>query len=176
MKEKIFQLKNIRLGKIDLATITASMPSIQREITGELTLSGKYKAKFDQPLTGVGGGNLLFTVGTMQLIRKVLKLDAIEFEEINIPWKYEDSVLKIAGGKMIGQQLDADFSGTLHPPFLPPVGDLKIRGLLVPAEQLLKDKPQIGRLVQRLMKQYKTPAVPFKLGGTLDKPTFRLSV
>jgi type II secretion system protein N len=176
LKEKIFQLKDIRLEKIDLAAITVGMPAIQREITGELTLSGKYKAKFDQPLTGVGDGTLHLTAGTMQLIRQVLTLDVIDFEEINIPWKYADSVLNITDGKMIGQQLDADFSGTLHPPLVPPVGSLKISGLLVPGEQFLKDKPQIERLVQRLMKQYKTPAVPFKLGGTLNKPTFRLSV
>jgi type II secretion system protein N len=176
LKEKIFQLKDIRLEQTDLAEITASMPAIQREITGELALSGEYKAKFDQPLKGVGGGNLYLTAGTMQLIRQILTLDAIDFEEIDIPWKYADSVLKITDGKMIGQQLDADFSGTFTPPFLPPVGGLKISGLLVPGEQFLKDKPQIGRLVQRLMKQYKTPAVPFKLGGTLNKPTFRLSV
>lgn len=176
LKENFFQLKDIRLEKTDLAAITAGMPAIQREITGELALTGKYKAKFNQPLTGVGDGIMHLTAGSMQLIRQILTLDVIDFDEINIPWKYADSVLNITDGRMIGQQLDADFSGTLHPPLLPPVGALKVSGLIVPGEQFLKDKPQIERLVQRLMKQYKTPAVPFKLGGMLDKPTFRLSV
>ncbi len=176
LKEKIFQLKDLRMEKIDIAAITAGMPEIQREITGELEAAGEYKAKFDQPLTGHGTGNIVIREGTAQLVRPILTLDVIDFEEINFLWQYGDTVFQITEGKMIGAQLDADFSGTLHPPFLPPEGDLNVSGLLVPGAQFLKDKPQIERLVQRLMKQYKKPAVPFRVGGALNKPTFRLSV
>jgi len=176
MEEKFFQLKDISLEKVDIAAVTASIPAIQREITGNVTVSGEYKAKFDQPLAGGGSGNFHLGEGAVQLVRPILTLDVIDFEEINIPWKYADSTFQITEGKLLGMQLDADFSGTLKPPFLPPAGDLNISGLLIPGEQFLKDKPQIGRLVQRLMKQYKTSAVPFRMGGTLNKPSFRLSV
>lgn len=176
MEEKIFQLRDIKLEKADIAAVTADMPVIQREVSGRLTVSGEYKAKFDQPLTGLGSGNLHFSAGTLHLVRQILTLDAIDFEEIDILWKYGETVLQITEGKMIGQQLDADFSGTLQPPFLPPVGGLNVSGLLVPKERFLEDKPQIERLVQRLMKQYKKSAVPFRVGGTLNKPIFRLSV
>ena len=76
---------------------------------------------------------------------------------------------------MAGQQLNADFTGILQAPFLPPEGGLNVSGFLVAKKQFLKDKPQIERLMQRLMKQYKKSAVPFRMGGTLSKPTFRLS-
>jgi len=176
MEEKIFQLRDIKLEKADIAAAATDMPVIQREVTGSFTVSGEYKAKFDQPLTGLGSGSLHLRAGTLHLVRQILTLDAIDFEEIDILWKYGETVFQITEGKMIGQQLDADFSGTLQPPFLPPVGGLNVSGLLVPKEGFLEDKPQIERLVQRLMKQYKKSAVPFRVGGTLNKPIFRLSV
>ncbi len=176
LAEKIFHLKDIKLEELDIAAVTSGMPVIQREVTGGLSVSGEYKAKFDQPLTGIGSGSLHLNAGTLHLVRQILSMDTIDFEEINILWKYGESVFQIAEGKMIGPQLNADFSGTLKPPFLPPVGGLNVNGLLVPSESFLKDKPQIDRLVKRLMKQYKKPAVSFRVGGTLNKPIFRLSV
>ncbi|OEU51535.1 MAG: type II secretion system protein GspN [Desulfobulbaceae bacterium S5133MH15] len=175
MKEKAFHLKSIKIEKVDIAAIVAHMPSFQREIVGELTVSGDYKAKFGQPMSGFGDGNLHLKEGNVQLVRQVLTLDAMDFEELNIDWKYGDSIFTITAGKMVGQQLNADFTGTLQAPFLPPEGGLNVSGFLVAKKQFLKDKPQIERLMQRLMKQYKKSAVPFRLGGTLNKPTFRLS-
>lgn len=174
--ENIFGLKDIRLEKSDIAAVAAGMSAIEREIRGELTVTGEYKAKFDQPLAGRGEGSLHLGAGTVQLVRQILTLDVIDFEEINMGWEYGDSTFQIIEGKMTGKQLDADFSGTLKPPFFPPLGGLDVSGLLVPREEFLEDKPQIERLVQRLMKQYKKPAVPFRVGGTLNNPTFRLSV
>ncbi len=176
LEERIFQLKDIALEKADIAAVTADMSAIQREVTGSLTVSGEYKAKFDQPLTGFGSGSLHLSAGSLHLVRQILTLDVIDFDAINVLWKYGESVVQITEGKMIGRQLDADFSGTLKPPFLPLEGDVNVSGLLVPGERFLKDRPQIERLVQRLMKQYKKPAVPFRVGGTFDKPLFRLSV
>jgi hypothetical protein len=176
LKDKIFQLKDISIEKTDLAAISLSMPSLKRKITGEFTFSGNYRANFDQPLAGLGNGNLRLSGGSIDLVQHILTLDSIDFKEINSLWKYGDSVFSLAEGKMVGKQLDAEFNGTIKAPFLPPVGGLNISGFLVPGEKFLKDKPQIDRLVQRLMRQYKKSAVPFKLGGTLDNPTFRLSM
>ncbi len=176
LEEKIFKLKDIELEEADIAAVAAGMSAIQREVAGVFSISGEYKAGFDQPLTGLGNGSMHLTAGTLHLVRQILTMDVIDFEEINILWKYGESVFQIEEGKMIGPQLDADFSGILKPPFLPPMGRLNVNGLLVPRESFLKDKPQIERLVQRLMKQYKKPAVPFRVGGTLNKPIFRLSV
>lgn len=174
--ENIFGLKDIRLEKADIAAVAAGMSAIQREIRGDLTVTGEYKAKFNQPLAGRGKGSLHLGHGTVQLVRPILTLDLIDFEEINMGWEYGDNTFRIIEGKMTGQQLDADFSGTLESPFFPPLGGLDLGGLLIPREEFLEDKPQIERLVQRLMKQYKEPAVPFRVGGTLNNPTFRLSV
>lgn len=176
LKEKMFQLKDINIEKIDFAAITSSMPLLKREITGEFTFSGEYKANFDQPLAGLGNGNLRLSGGSIDLVQPILTMDTIDFQEVKSLWRYGDSVFSFTEGKMVGQQLDAEFNGTVKTPFLPPVGGLKISGSLVPGEQFLKDKPQVDRLVQRLMRQYKKSAVPFRLGGTLDKPTFRLSM
>jgi len=176
LKEKMFQLKAISIKKADFAAITSGVPSFQRKITGELSFSGEYKARLDQPLVGSGNGSLRLIAGTIDLMQQILTLDTIDFKEINSLWKYGDSVLTLAEGKMIGEQLDAEFEGTVEAPFLPPVGGLNINGFLVPGDNFLKDNPQIDRLVQRLMRQYKKSAVPFRLGGTLDKPTFRLSM
>lgn len=175
VKEKAFQLKSISLEKADIAAIIADMPSLQREIVGELSISGEYKGKISQPMSGFGSGNLHLSRGNIQLVRKILTLDSIDFEELNMVWKYGDSIFTISEGKMDGQQLNADFAGTIQSPFLPPEGVLNVSGFLVAEKQFLKDKPQIERLMQRLVRQYKKSAVPFRLGGTLDKPTFRLS-
>ncbi len=175
-KEKIFQLKAIKLEDADISTLTKSIPSFGREITGLLTFSGEYRAKFDQPKNGLGSGSVYFSAGSVPLVRQILTLDSIDFEEVKAIWKYDDNKLILTEGTLRGQQLDADFAGTVETPFLPPEGGLSINGSLLPQEKFLQDKPQIERLVQRLMKQYKKSAVPFRVGGTLNKPTFRLSM
>jgi hypothetical protein len=48
-------------------------------------------------------------------------------------------------------------------------------GFLEPQEKFIKTKPKLKRLFQRLQQRSKKAKVPFKVGGTLSKPTFRLS-
>ena len=174
MKERVLYLNSIRFENGALSAMVAEMPSFQREISGKMTVSGEYTAEFDRPLKGTGNGRLHLGKGNMQLIREVLTLDVIDFDELNVLWKYGDSQIILAGGKMAGPLLNADFTGTLQPPFLPPEGRLNITGFLVAKKPFLKDRPQIERLMQRLARKYEG-SVPFRLNGTMDKPIFRLS-
>jgi len=176
IKEKAFQLKNVRIEGVNVTAIVTSMLSLKREITGELVFSGEYKAKFEQPTNGLGNGNLSLSSGDIRLVRPILTLNSIAFKDINVFWEYGKSIIRLTKGKMAGLQLDADFAGTLQVPLGAPESRLNVRGLLVPKEQFLKDKPQVEKLVQRLMQRYKKSAVPFRVGGTLNKPTFRLSM
>jgi len=174
MKEKVFHLNSIILENGALSAMIAEMPSFEREIGGKMSISGEYTAEFDEPMKGTGNGKLHLGKGSMQLVREVLTLEKIDFDELNVLWKYRDSLITLAGGKMVGPMLNADFTGTLQPPFLPPEGRLNITGFLVAKKQFLKDRPQIERLVQRLARKNKG-SVPFRLNGTMEKPTFRLS-
>jgi len=174
MRDRVFRLYSIKLENAALSAVIDEMPSFEREIVGRMTLSGDYSAEFDKPMDGNGKGELHLGKGHIQLVREILTLEVIDFEKLNLLWKYKDSRVALADGKMVGPQLDADFTGTLQPPFLPPEGRLSITGFLVARKQFLKDKPQIERLMRRLTKKYKGSA-PFRLNGTMDKPTFRLS-
>jgi len=174
MKEKVFYLHAIELENAALSAMIAEMPSFEREISGKFTISGDYSAEFDHPVNGTGNGKLHLGKGNIQLVREILTLEVIDFEELNVLWKYRDGLVTLAGGKMVGPLLNADFTGTLHPPFLPPGGHLNITGFLAAKKQFLRDRPQIERLMQRLAGKYKG-SVPFRLNGTMDKPTFRLS-
>jgi len=176
IKEKVFQLRDVRIKGVNVAAIIKSVPSLKREITGELTASGEYKAEFEQPMDGLGHGKLGLSGGNVQLVQQILTLNSIGYKEVNVLWKYGKSILHLTGGKMAGLQLDADFAGTVQAPFLSSKSSLNISGFFVPKEQFFKDKPQVEKLVQRLMQRYKKSAVPFRVGGTMKKPTFRLSM
>ena len=175
-KKKSLYLGNIVIENVDLAAVTANIASFDREISSTVSFTGEYKTTFSKLLAGNGSGNLRFIDGTVGLVQKILMLDSIEFEEIDILCKYENKTFQITDGKMLGFQLDADFAGALQGPLLPPKGALDITGFLVPNEAYLTEQPQVARIVDRLMKRYKKSAVPFRVGGTLNKPTFRLSL
>ncbi len=175
-KEKTLYINDIKAEGIDLKGITANIPSFERDISSTVSFSGEYKTKLSQLLTGSGAGSLRFTDGKVKLVQKILMLDFVDFEEIDVIWKYENKTFQVTEGNMLGFQLDADFAGALQGPWLPPRGVLDVTGFLVVHESYLVEQPQVERIVERLMKRYKKSAVPFRVRGTLNKPTFRLSL
>jgi len=173
--DDFFYFKEIRCEKIDIAAVVADMPTFERGISGALTFAGEYKGESTHPLAGFGKGNISLENGVLHLQSTVLSLGAMDFSLISVDWEYGEGMFHVLKGRMVGEQLNADFSGMLQPPFLASGGRLTIDGVIEPQEKFIKSKPKIKRLFQRLQQRSKKATVPFKVGGTLSKPTFRLS-
>ena len=151
------------------------MPVLDRELAGQLNFTGGYKARFDKPLTGDGEGQLVLKKGTIPLARSLLTLVAIDFDEVQMKLQLQDSRLLIREGMMQGKEMDAKLTGMIRAPFLPPEGSLQISGLLFLHDTFLADRPAIKRFIGKLKQRSRKPALRFRVGGTLEKPTFRLT-
>lgn len=163
-------------ARFDKPAWPASMAHLQRANENS-TAAGQPSTvrSSDRLLAGTGQGNLVLKQGRIQLSRSVLTLEEIDFNEINIRLQLQDQLLLIREGRMDGKDVDARLAGTIQGPFFPPHGSLQISGLLFPREKFLAGRPAIARFFGRLKQSSRKPALRFRIGGTLTKPTFRLS-
>jgi type II secretion system protein N len=175
LKRKMYSLHNIHFENIDLASLAGSIPALGRELTGRLDFTGEYEAGIDKPLAGTGRGHLLLKKGRIHLAQSVLTLETIDFEEINVRLRLQNRLLVIQKGKMDGNDMEATFAGTIRAPFFPPHGSLRMNGLLFSSAEFLAGRPVIARFFDRLKQPARKPSLRFRIGGTLNRPTFRLS-
>ncbi|WP_457576467.1 type II secretion system protein GspN [Desulfomarina sp.] len=174
-KRKVLVLQKIKARNIDLAAFSSSMPGLGRKLTGQLNFTGGYKARFEKFLTGDGEGQLVLKRGSIPLAGSLLTLVAIDFDKVEMNLQLRDRQLVIRQGMMRGKDMDAKLTGMIRAPFLPPEGSLQITGLLFFHETFLAARPAINRFIGRLKQRSGKPALRFRIGGTLEKPTFRLA-
>ena len=174
-KRKAYVLQKIRIENIDLSSFSSSMPVLGRELTGQLFFSGDYKARFDKPMAGDGEGRLVLNKGTVPLTRSLLTLTAINFDKLEMKLQLQDRQVLIREGKMQGKDMDAEVTGMVRAPFLPPEGRLQLSGLLFLHDTFLAERPAISRFIGKLKQRSGKPALRFNVGGSLEKPTFRLA-
>ncbi len=170
-----FGLNNIHLEGVEAGALAASIGVIDREISGTCTFTGKYQAKNSKPADGVGAGKIQINDGSMALMQPILTLTTIEFEKIAANVTYQDGMLNLVEGELLGKEMNADFAGELR--MISPLSNSNIllSGQLDPSESFLSSHPGQQQLVQRLLQRYKTTALPFKVGGTVKRPLFRFS-
>jgi hypothetical protein len=77
---------------------------------------------------------------------------------------------------MTGKEIGAEFNGEMRLTSPLPNSTVVLSGNLTPKENFLAAHPGEKRLVEQLLRRYKTPALPFKVGGTVRRPTFRFSL
>ncbi|MCP3892958.1 MAG: type II secretion system protein GspN [Desulfobulbaceae bacterium] len=173
--EMSFKLGNIVAEGVDLASWTKELNLLKRGITGLLSFTGDYAATFNQPFSGSGQGLLNIDSGKMELSQPVLSLTEISYKAIRSKWQYKEDVLDFAEGVFDGKELKGEFSGsvTVNPYLAKSV--LGLAGQLEAQTGFLKKNPKEQRLVKRLLRRYKMAVLPFKIGGTVKRPTFRFT-
>lgn len=173
---KNFELADIKVQNVDVAEIRKTIGFVEREVTGTIGFFGYYEAKYALPFDGVGQGNVQLTLGSLELMQPVLSLAKLNFEKVVSAVRCEEATCAFSDGEMLGNEIDVTFTGALN--FNSPLklSSLQLNGYLVPQENFFNTHPDGNKLVQQLLYINKTDMLPFTVGGTLNWPTFRLSI
>lgn len=174
-EEDRFTVTDILLERLDLGLWGSSEDVTGREFSGLLAFSGEYSGGIRAPLAGKGTGVVDISGSTVELLQPILSLRAIDLETVKSELRYEDGVVYVTGGNFSGKELAGDFTGVVK--IFQPLSKsvLTIGGQLDPQQQFLENKPREQRLIKRLLQRNKSKTIPFKVGGTLQRPTFRFA-
>lgn len=170
-----FNLTDIRLEGLEVGKLVEGIGLADRELSGILAFTGDYRAANNQPGEGVGTGEIEIVSGSIGLMQPILALSAIEFDKLTVGLSPENGVVRFIDGELLGKNISADFTGEMRltSPFLQ--SNILLTGHLAPDDVFLRDHPREQQFVQRLLQRYKVTVLPFKVGGTVQRPLFRFS-
>jgi type II secretion system protein N len=171
-----FTLKEILLDGLDTAALTASLNGIERKIVGKIGFTGSYQATVDDPGGGTGQGRMVVSDGSFALLQPVLSLTAIDFRQLTFETKFTGRRLDILDGKVQGNDITADFSGGLALTESFVESNLQLSGQMTLQADFLANHPEERKMVQGLLRRYNRSTLPFKVGGTMIRPTFRFGM
>jgi len=174
--EKSFQLNDLSVKGFNMDEWANDFNLLDRKLSGIVEYSGHYQAKFASPLDGMGKGKLVAVDGSMELLQPVLSLSNVAFERIAVDMTHEEKVVKFTGGEMSGKEINADFTGEMRTtsPFLN--SSILLSGHLSPTEGFLTAHPEEKKVVEQLLRRYRKSDLPYKVGGSVGRPTFRFSL
>jgi len=172
---KNFQLDDIQLDGFNLDKWANDFSLLDRKVSGIVGFTGNYQGKYTSPLEGEGKGKLVIADGSMELVQPVLSLSSLEFERIAVDMTHKKGVLGLLGGEVLGKEITADFIGEMKTTIPLINSNILFSGNLTPKEGFLAAHPAEQNVVKQLLRRYKTPALPFKVGGSIKRPTFRFS-
>lgn len=174
-KAKKFKMIDMKISDVDLGAWDKKESLPQRDISGVFSFSGEYEGRLDKPFGGDGKGSLTMANSMMELVQPILSLPKLSFEKITSEVRYKDGVMYFTGGEFKGKQLEGDFSGVVKMDRPLVRSTLTVGGHLVPQQLFLRSNPRQQRFVERLLRRYRTEKLPFQVGGTLQRPTFRFA-
>jgi hypothetical protein len=96
------------------------------------------------------------------------------FDRINLDVSVGQQ-LELKQGKLKSTNLNANFEGSVSVMDSLLSSRVNLSGLLEPKREFLKSHPIEAKMVKQYAKRYKRSALPFKLRGTVENPTFRFS-
>lgn len=174
-RSRKFEMDNVAVHDVDLGIWEKEESLTQREVSGMLSFSGDYQGLLSTPFSGKGKGNFALVESKMELVQPILSLSELSFTRLESELKYEDGVMYFINGEFIGAELSGDFSGVakMNRPLVK--STLTVGGHLEPQPTFLRNHPREQRLIDRLLRRYKTQKLPFQVGGTLRRPTFRFA-
>lgn len=141
----------------------------QGTLGGEVTYRGKPRFLAG----GRGEAELGLKGGRIELLKPVLGLESIDFNEIRLRATLNDRKIRLASLDLRGQQMHGALSGqvSLNSDFLRSTLDLA--GSLEPYGDLFKDLKTSQVFVRSIKKQLKRGKLPFVIQGTIGDPVIR---
>ncbi len=175
-REENFALNEVSLTGMNMEKWASDSNLLDRKVSGKASVTGSYQASFGAPLEGTGKGELNAEDGSIELLQPILSLKNLPFDKLRIDLAHDKEMLKFVKGEISGKELGAEFTGEMRLATPLPNSIVIMSGQLTPKESFLAAHPGEKRLVEQLLRRYKTPALPFKVGGTVRRPTFRFSL
>lgn len=170
-----FQLANIQGEGLQIGNLAQSMGITDRKISGVVQFSGDYKAPNSAPGDGIGKGLIEVTEGDFSLLQPILNLSVLGFDTVTMSVLQENGVVLLNEGEFVGKEIRADFTGELQLAFPFLSSNIGLTGNMELDEDFLRSHPQEQQVVQRLLQRFKMTVLPFKIGGTVQRPLFRFS-
>lgn len=174
-KSKNIWLHDIQLVGLDIAAMHKDLAIVDRRITGTLGFTGNYQAGIDNLTGGTGQGQAVADGGSVALLQPVLSLTQIDYSHVVCNLRYAKNKLMVSEGMLKGNDLTAEFAGEFQFTASFFDGELRLGGSFVPQKAYLDSHPQEQKMVQTILKHNNMTALPFRVGGTLNSPTFRFS-
>jgi type II secretion system protein N len=174
-KAEIFQLTDIYFENLEAGSLAESIGISDRIISGSFEFAGSYQASTEAPGDGVGSGVAQVISGSMSLLQPILSLSTIEYDHLAVNLSQQNGIVTFADGELAGKEIVANFIGEMHldSPLL--MSNISISGYLEPDDAFLRNHPEEQQFVQRLLQKYEATVLPFKIGGTVQRPLFRFS-
>jgi type II secretion system protein N len=174
-KAETFQLTDIYFEGLEAGSLAESIGIFDRKLSGSFEFAGSYQASTDAPGDGVGSGVAQVISGSMSLLQPILSLSTIEYDHLAVNLSQQDGIVTFAEGELAGKEIVANFIGEMHldSPLL--MSNINISGYLEPDAAFLTNHPEEQQFVQRLLQKYEATVLPFKIGGTVQRPLFRFS-
>lgn len=174
--EKRFRISEISLKDLNIGEWISDYRLLGRTVTGTANFSGEYQGTLADFSGGVGTGELLVVDGRLQLLQPVLSITDFAYERIIGKMEYEKGVLNFSDGEVLGNEIKANFTGTVRmaTPIL--ASNISLRGSMIPSKEFLAANPTEKKVVEQLQRRYKMSVLPFEVGGSVQTPTFRFSI
>ena len=174
--DKRFSLDAVRIQDMRLTEIKPLQDVLGRELSGRVDISGGYSAEVGRYLDGKLEGKVILREGKVALLQPIFALKVVDLGQLELEFKYDKQNLQISKGKMKGTELSADFSGTVN--IISPwqLSQLTAAGDIALQPGFIKANPAIENEIRALKKQFKKTTIPFRMNGSLQKPTFRFGI
>lgn len=168
-----FSLDPLTIENLDLAAMKPVNALLERNVSGRLEYSGNYSAVVNQYLEGKAAGRVRLREGRIALLQPILAMKEINLQQVEMNVQYDKRRLQITRGKANGNEMTAEFTGTIQmitPWYLSSVtakGDLALQ-----AAYLQGNIPARNELIF-LQKQFRKTTLPFQIAGNLQQPAFQ---
>ncbi len=169
---KSIDIRNLEIVDLKLAEIDLFRNRLDRRINGQMDIDGSLKFSQEQFQLIEAEGVISVRGGDFELKRPILSQDSIGLKSSKANFTLRANELELNEGEMKSAKLNTSFSGkvVLTKPFTS--GALSIQGDMEPLNPLYQDKRQLRSIVSRMQKRYEQATLPFKVGGTIGRPTF----
>lgn len=174
--DKRFSLDAVRIQDMRLAEIQPLQDALGRELSGRVDITGGYSAEVGRYLDGKLEAKVILREGKVALLQPIFALNAVDLGQMELELKYDKQNLQISKGKMKGAELSADFSGTMNVISPWQLSQLTAAGDIALQPGFIKENPAIENEIRVLKKQFKKMTIPFRINGSLQKPSFRFGI
>ncbi|MDJ0623110.1 MAG: type II secretion system protein GspN [Desulfocapsaceae bacterium] len=163
------QIDNLAIEKIP------AFAAMDRPITGILSGNGTALLSRRELRTTRIEGKFLLADGSYELSRPLFLMSNIELPQTTFRLFFSEGVAQLSEGKLRTPKVDGDFQGSFTIAESLVASRLNVTGNLTPKAPLFPDSKQLQAVVSGVQRRYRSEELPFKLGGTLGRPSFIFS-
>jgi type II secretion system protein N len=134
-------------------------------------LSGRLDGQLNTTATGALNGKLTITDGQIELASPLLAQSRFTFRTVEADLSLQNRSLLLRSGRLKGNELDADVSGTITLDPAQAANAMNLSGRVTPHHALLSRAE--GTIPAGLLRR--RAAIPFRISGSIDAPGFSLN-